>query len=273
MKTIIGAALLAFATSAAWAGDFQLRDDGTVLDRKSGLLWQQGENPRVVWADAVERCTSLALGGEQNWRLPTREEMLTLIDRNRRDPAIDTAFFPKTRTTAYWTASRDQDRIWGIGFSDGEEYLFGGTEMTLYARCVSNSPGTATATQSPSPPPAVGGEPATPEAALQQWAAAWSSQQLDGYLTSYSQDFLPTGGLSRGEWSLQRRRAITRPRTIEVKLEELQVTEAGTDRVRVELVQSYRSDQYRDRVRKRLLLTREAERWLILAEETIAVLD
>jgi hypothetical protein len=53
---------------------------GTWFDTTSGLLW---ESPRDTtnrnWDDAVAYCDGLALGGHDDWRLPTISELRSLI--------------------------------------------------------------------------------------------------------------------------------------------------------------------------------------------------
>ena len=40
------------------------------------------------------------------------------------------------------------------------------------------------------------------ESSLNNWAKAWSSQDVDLYLERYSDEFLPSKGLSREVWKL-----------------------------------------------------------------------
>ncbi|UZW62725.1 DUF1566 domain-containing protein [Lysobacter enzymogenes] len=56
---------------------------------------------RVDYAAAEKACTELGEG----WRLPTRVELLSLVDDTRYDPAIDTERFPDTRSGAYWAGT------------------------------------------------------------------------------------------------------------------------------------------------------------------------
>jgi hypothetical protein len=53
-----------------------------VLDRETGLVWQQ--NPTAsepfTWAQAVDFCRRLPIGGRYGWRLPSLEELMTLVD-------------------------------------------------------------------------------------------------------------------------------------------------------------------------------------------------
>jgi hypothetical protein len=56
---------------------------------------------RVNFKKAEKACAALGEG----WRLPTRAELLSLVDDTRSDPAIDTARFNDTKSGAYWTGT------------------------------------------------------------------------------------------------------------------------------------------------------------------------
>jgi hypothetical protein len=61
--------------------------------------------------------------GHTDWRLPTRVELLTLVDDTKFRPAIDTNFFPGTESDWHWTATpaawSPSDCAWLVGFSYG----------------------------------------------------------------------------------------------------------------------------------------------------------
>ncbi len=102
------------------------------------------------------------------------------------------------------------------------------------------------------------------------WARAWSEQRVDDYLRLYATDFRPADELSRGEWEEQRRTRILKPRQIDVELSAIEAVAIGTERAQVSFDQSYRSDAYRDKVRKTLERVREGGAWKILAERVDA---
>lgn len=108
--------------------------------------------------------------------------------------------------------------------------------------------------------------------AVQQWAQAWQGQDVDNYLAAYASDFEPTRGLSRAQWVAQRQRRLSHPEQIEVTLDDIRVTFADASHARVEFVQRYRSDHYRDKTRKRLSLAEHAGQWQIRKEITLEVL-
>ncbi len=106
------------------------------------------------------------------------------------------------------------------------------------------------------------------EETLQAWAAAWSGQRVDEYLSFYSSGFRPPGGMERGAWESQRRTRILRPRTISVSLGTMSSTILEPERVRVVFDQGYQTESYRDEVRKTIELAWEDDRWRIVGERS-----
>lgn len=103
--------------------------------------------------------------------------------------------------------------------------------------------------------------------ALQGWAAAWSSQDVNRYLASYSADFDPGGGLSLNTWKQQRRARLAAPTSISVQVINPQVRDLGGDTVQVRFVQVYQSNSYADQVNKVMDLRMENGAWRIVAED------
>jgi hypothetical protein len=56
--------------------------DGTaVLDKETGLVWAKSADANQSnWQSAMDYCTNLYLGGRKGWRLPTVQELSSLID-------------------------------------------------------------------------------------------------------------------------------------------------------------------------------------------------
>jgi len=104
--------------------------------------------------------------------------------------------------------------------------------------------------------------------AIEEWAAAWSAQDVDTYLDAYSVDYLPPKGLDRDAWSAQRRDRVERPPSIEIGVSQLDVAEDGLGRATARFEQSYATPTYRDRVQKTLELAWEDGRWRILRESS-----
>ena len=72
--------------------------ESTTLEWSETLL----EGRRVTVSEAEDAVTKLGEG----WRLPTVDELQTILDRSRYNPAIDTERFPDTKSSPYWTRSK-----------------------------------------------------------------------------------------------------------------------------------------------------------------------
>jgi hypothetical protein len=106
-------------------------------------------------------------------------------------------------------------------------------------------------------------------AAIEQWAKAWRSKDVAGYLAAYGKGFQPANGISRDDWAKQRQQRIADKRVIQLDLRDIEVQAADADRVRVNFVQDYRADQFVEKgTAKSLLLALEKDGWRILAEES-----
>lgn len=94
-----------------------------VLDQATGLMWSKATIAKgKTWAEAKEAAAAVRLGGYTDWRLPTRAELLTLVDDTRSKPAIDTARFD-CESDWYWTstplASSPSGYAWLVFFGNG----------------------------------------------------------------------------------------------------------------------------------------------------------
>lgn len=107
---------------------------------------------------------------------------------------------------------------------------------------------------------------------VEAWARAWSDQAADRYLAFYSVAFQPENLPSRSTWEAQRRERIARPKSIRVRLENIRVT-VFRDRTEVVFDQHYESDRFADRVRKKLVLVWEDDRFKIRSESAVASTD
>jgi hypothetical protein len=97
--------------------------DGTVTDTYSGLMWQQATAPGTyTWEEALSYCENLTLAGYADWRLPDVNEIQSIVDYTRYNPAIDTTYFSNTMTTYYWSSTtrygRDNES-WAFWLNDG----------------------------------------------------------------------------------------------------------------------------------------------------------
>jgi hypothetical protein len=109
---------------------------GTVYDAKSKLTWQQTVSSSTYpWLDAKTYCAGVSLGGG-GWRLPTVEELKTIVDKSRANPAIDSTAFPSTPADRFWSSSPfSPSHAWAVYFDSGQAYSFD-VSMAGNVRCV-----------------------------------------------------------------------------------------------------------------------------------------
>ncbi len=62
-------------------GRFIAYDNGTVLDTKTNLMWAAKDNGKNInWPDAKFYCENYNGGGYKDWRMPTKDELLSLYN-------------------------------------------------------------------------------------------------------------------------------------------------------------------------------------------------
>jgi len=118
-------------------------DNGnTVTDNNTGLMWQkQDDGTARTWADAVAYCSSSSIGDYTGWRLPSKKELVTIVDYSiaSSGPAISTTYFPGTKTAQpYWTTTAlalDTTSAWNVSFQSGAVGTYDKSAL-LYVRCV-----------------------------------------------------------------------------------------------------------------------------------------
>lgn len=112
--------------------------DDTITDNITGLIWQKEDDNTVrTWAAAEAYCNSLTLGGQTDWRLPTEKELITIVNYSIPfpGPAINTAYFPSTDPTRYWSSTETYLEALYVGFSEGS--VANASKLNNYlARCI-----------------------------------------------------------------------------------------------------------------------------------------
>lgn len=73
-------------------------------DNATGLEWQAMPFPENMTLDkAIAACAALSLGGHSDFRVPSIDELESIRDRSRFDPAIDTDAFPGCPSAWFWS--------------------------------------------------------------------------------------------------------------------------------------------------------------------------
>ena len=116
-------------------------------------------------------------------------------------------------------------------------------------------------------PAAAAGENNDILAVVNDWAEAWSSQDVKRYLGHYGNDFDTPRGISRKAWADERTARIAGKGRINVKVETPQVSVNGNVAT-VKFRQVYVSDRLQADSRKTLVLSKQGGKWQIKQERT-----
>jgi Protein of unknown function (DUF1566) len=140
------------ALSAAARGNpstpFTDNGDGTVTDRKTGLMWQKDDDGQEKkWADAGPYCARLSLGKHSDWRLPGMEDLVPLWENAGDNLEIRRAYFPKMKNAFYWSSTKCNlfsfPQWWGINFYGQGVQGAGASGNLGMVRCVRLRPKSA----------------------------------------------------------------------------------------------------------------------------------
>lgn len=85
-----------------------------VLDKETGLVWERSPSKNVVaWPNARLMCAQKAVGGRGGWRLPTFNELASLVDPTVKDPTVPRLPaghpFLDVQAASYWSATTFAD--------------------------------------------------------------------------------------------------------------------------------------------------------------------
>ncbi len=89
----------------------------------------------------VQLVNAATLCGYSDWRMPSRDELVDIVDFGRSQPSIDIDYFPNTQAGSYFSAnpsSRKDFSVWAVDFYDGNSTLIGKPPFTatVWARLV-----------------------------------------------------------------------------------------------------------------------------------------
>ncbi|AMC34642.1 L,D-transpeptidase Cds6 family protein [Janthinobacterium sp. B9-8] len=126
---------------------------------------------------------------------------------------------------------------------------------------------------SPAPTPVPTAKPDVRDAEKQQianavegWAQAWSKQNVNGYLAAYSNNFKTPGGQKFSAWSEERRKRISSPKSIDVKVSDIKIDIGDDGQAKVRFRQFYKASHLSSTTGKTLILEKSGSRWLIREE-------
>ena len=136
---VIAAAVVLVCSPLVASASFTIHDSATATDNTTDLMWQrEDDNTSRTWENALAYCQNLTLGGHSDWRLPTRRELVSIVDYSVSSPSIDSTVFPGTNSSVYWSSSTDAYstyNAWSVYFNGG--VVYGNSKGDdFYVRCV-----------------------------------------------------------------------------------------------------------------------------------------
>jgi hypothetical protein len=102
-----------------------------VLDNQTGLVWARDAQilgKKVDWEESVKLSENIEIGGQKGWRLPTRDELISILDTSQSEPALPeghpflnindlSTASGRPAGYSYWTSTvykDDNDRAWMV---------------------------------------------------------------------------------------------------------------------------------------------------------------
>jgi outer membrane protein OmpA-like peptidoglycan-associated protein len=127
------------SSGAVNSSHYSLNNDGTVMDKKTNLMWMRcalgqiwtdnactGVPKLIQWQSALDTAKTMVFAGRKDWRIPTQEELRSLVEEQCHDPAIDLVAFPNVPpSSVYWSATPVTDLssgAWVVNFYDSDDY-------------------------------------------------------------------------------------------------------------------------------------------------------
>lgn len=119
---------------------FTVNANGTVIDKKTGLMWKKcseglsgmdctvGVIQTQTWWSTLQNIqtmnTTSGFAGFTDWRIPNVKELRSIVEKQCYNPAINLTVFPNTAPTYFWTSSSSAwsgDYAWYIDFGSGRD--------------------------------------------------------------------------------------------------------------------------------------------------------
>ncbi|MDX1957202.1 MAG: DUF1566 domain-containing protein [Leptospiraceae bacterium] len=138
------------ATQTGVVKSYTDNGDETITDNSTGLIWQKcsrglsgtscgtGGLTQDSATNQISYCSSLSLAGK-TWRLPSRNELYTLIDVTN-TPRINSTYFPNTASLEYRTSEpvySNPTNYWVVHFGEARIPANIASTINRPARCVS----------------------------------------------------------------------------------------------------------------------------------------
>jgi len=108
-----------------------LSGQNVVLDNNTNLMWQQEiSDETYTWENAISYCEDLNYAGYSDWRLPSPQEFLTIIDNSKVRPATNTMNFPNMPIGKYFWTNKEFPANKAPSFHSSYGYIISQSKTT-----------------------------------------------------------------------------------------------------------------------------------------------
>ena len=120
------------------------RSNGVVSDSSTNLEWQDdySDNDNTIkqttWQNAIDYCENLTLNAQNDWRLPNKNELLSIVDYSKSSPSMAEQFTNTSNSYYWWSSTTPQSyhtKAWLVGFDYGYTD-YHSKYVSYYVRCV-----------------------------------------------------------------------------------------------------------------------------------------
>jgi hypothetical protein len=118
-------------------------NNDAVLDNATGLVWEKSpQTTSARWSVARGICIEKNIGGQKGWRLPSLEELASLVDSSVAPPGLALPSghpFLAIQSAVYWSATRVGEGpkgSWGVHFGLGGGATFINWAHSVQVWCV-----------------------------------------------------------------------------------------------------------------------------------------
>jgi len=117
-------------TKGAFVNDFVDNNDGTVTDKATGLMWQKSGSSNSYFnrgaKQYVKQLNKQRFAGHSDWRMPTVEELASLLEKSSKSGAHINPVFDHKRTICWTVDKFDENKlkyylgVWIVDFKQGQ---------------------------------------------------------------------------------------------------------------------------------------------------------
>jgi hypothetical protein len=98
--------------------NFTIHNDGTATHKTTGLMWMRcslgqewdgktcaGSPATYTWKEGLQTGDRYEFAGYDDWRLPNKNELESIVEERCHTPAVNVTVFPDTSGAYFWSSS------------------------------------------------------------------------------------------------------------------------------------------------------------------------